>query len=173
MESDAMRLGIKSIDINSPLSVQALVDCDTIDAGCSGGWYEYAYRWIARSGGIGFEVDYPFTAEDSGLASICSYNKADSILSVAFNSYTQSYALGFASELDIANFVLTSGPVHVVIDSTPLQNYISGVISSCDPVNYIVDHAVQIVGLNLAQKYWIVSRTVTPSLRYFSIDKKW
>lgn len=46
------------------LSEQELVDCDTTNEGCSGGYMDYAFEWIINNGGIDTESDYPYTGVD-------------------------------------------------------------------------------------------------------------
>ena len=51
--------------IESDTSEQELVDCDTKkDAGCNGGWYDWAWDFVLEEGGIASEEDYPYTARD-------------------------------------------------------------------------------------------------------------
>ena len=147
MESDALRLGLPLINTNSILSPKELLDCDNIDAGCNGGWFQNTYQWIYTNNGIGYEEDYPYFPEQSQ----CTFIHSNNIM-----SFSPSLFTGFNTELDIANYVLNYGPVAAMIDATCFQYYISGIISSCT-LDYNINHAVQIVGVNLIDNYWIVS----------------
>jgi len=46
------------------LSEQEIVDCDTSDDGCNGGYMTTAYDSITKLGGLETENDYPYEAED-------------------------------------------------------------------------------------------------------------
>ncbi|XP_057965954.1 cysteine protease XCP1 [Malania oleifera] len=47
------------------LSEQELIDCDTtFNSGCHGGRMDYAFRFIAASGGLHREEDYPYLMEE-------------------------------------------------------------------------------------------------------------
>jgi len=47
------------------LSEQELIDCDTsYNSGCNGGIMDYAFSYIASSGGLHTEDDYPYLMEE-------------------------------------------------------------------------------------------------------------
>ena len=37
-----------------------LVDWDTSDSGCNGGFMEYSFTWLKKNGGIMTDTDYPY-----------------------------------------------------------------------------------------------------------------
>lgn len=53
------------------LSEQELVDCDSTNEGCEGGYMDYAFEWVINNGGIDTESDYPYTGTDGA----CNANK--------------------------------------------------------------------------------------------------
>ena len=51
--------------------------------------------------------------------------------------------------------VLEGGTLSVLIDSSNMASYKTGIFSSCSSPPRL-DHAVQIVGVNVADRYWII-----------------
>lgn len=56
------------------LSEEELVDCDTTNDGCDGGYMDYAFEWVINNGGIDSEKDYPYTSSD-GVSGTCNTTK--------------------------------------------------------------------------------------------------
>ncbi|KAF6779606.1 hypothetical protein AHF37_00526 [Paragonimus kellicotti] len=46
------------------LSKQQLVDCDTVDHGCNGGWPPYTYGEVKRLGGLEAQRDYSYVGRE-------------------------------------------------------------------------------------------------------------
>lgn len=46
------------------LSEQELIDCDTTNDGCDGGYMDYAFEWVVSNGGIDSEANYSYTGTD-------------------------------------------------------------------------------------------------------------
>lgn len=56
------------------LSEQELMDCDTTNYGCEGGYMDYAFEWVISNGGIDTEADYPYKFVDlaCNITKVCS-----------------------------------------------------------------------------------------------------
>lgn len=51
------------------LSEQELVDCNTVNNGCDGGYMEEAFKFIKKNGGLTTEENYPYTGRDGSCDS--------------------------------------------------------------------------------------------------------
>lgn len=150
---EAMR-NIKQGAIGNYLSVQQLVDCDSLDKGCKGGWAPNALSYIRRNGLVS-ENTYPYQERDS-------YCQSDIIPGNIDTKIEQSYERCDEEECNEGEFafnLLKDGPVSVVIDAynTRFYNYKSGYYDeSCAEPN----HAVILVGFgidgNTGEKYFII-----------------
>jgi C1A family cysteine protease len=156
LESDAIRAGIWRK--NQTLSAQQVVSCDTqsngapsyygsYPQGCNGGWQEAAYDYIKWTGGVVTDSSYPYTSGQSGLTGTC---QAGSLRNkrLTISSYTE-----VSGESAMINYVLGTGPLSVSIAASVWSTYTGGVLSSCDSN---LNHAVQAVGVDTANGYWIV-----------------
>lgn len=61
------------------LSEQELVDCDTTNDGCDGGYMDYAFEWVINNGGISYESDYPYTSTN-GVDGTCNTTKVRNLI---------------------------------------------------------------------------------------------
>lgn len=137
-----------------PFSVQNLIDCDTIDKGCSGGTIVGAFQYISdyQSIHVMKASDYPYT----GTKGRCQYDSSKAVY--ALTGYTQ-----LDSEANIVKYVLQLGPGGVTIDGSQpsFQLYSSGIYNdaACSSTN--VNHALGIVGWGTesAVDYWILKNS--------------
>ncbi|XP_073359529.1 ervatamin-B-like [Aegilops tauschii subsp. strangulata] len=133
------------------LSVQELIDCNTENNGCNGGYYQHAFKYI-RDNGLSRESSYPYMAKRS--ASGC---KRDKTVAAA------TRILGFwciDSTEDALEEAVAKRPVVVRLQGTPdLFNYKGGIIE-CEALpaaSATTWHAVLIVGYGTdpdGVKYW-------------------
>uniref|UniRef100_A0A2N9HXD7 Uncharacterized protein n=1 Tax=Fagus sylvatica TaxID=28930 RepID=A0A2N9HXD7_FAGSY len=136
------------------LSEQELVDCDTTNYGCDGGYMDYAFEWIISNGGIDTEADYPYT----GVDGTCNTTKEEDKV-VSIDGYED------VAESDSALLCATvQQPISVGMDGSAwdFQLYTSGIYDgdcSSDPDD--IDHAVLIVGYGSedGEDYWIVKNS--------------
>jgi len=120
------------------LSEQQILDCDSSDYGCNGGWPYNAYQYVIGAGGIETEADYPYTAQDG----TCNFNSADIECTVASWKYvTQSQ-----DENAMQNFCYSNSPLSVCVDAEIWQTYTGGVITPSSGCGNSIDHCVQITG---------------------------
>ncbi|KAL3639838.1 Cysteine protease xcp2 [Castilleja foliolosa] len=120
------------------LSEQQLIDCDTYNNGCNGGYMDVAFAYIISNGGIRKEEDYPYKAKQGA----CLINKNESEV-VTIDGYQDVAAEQNETELLIA---LARQPISVGIDASrkDFQFYSGGVFDgTCGTT---IDHAVTAVG---------------------------
>ncbi|XP_048447261.1 senescence-specific cysteine protease SAG12-like [Pyrus x bretschneideri] len=97
------------------LSEQQLVDCDTDNNGCQGGWMGNAFAYIQRNGGIVSEENYPYQSSD-GSAGTSDMNKANEAAAQII-SYAEVHP---NSETDLLKAV-SMQPVSVAINTVGIH----------------------------------------------------
>jgi len=130
------------------LAPQQIVDCDTVDQGCNGGWPYDAYEYVIGAGGLELEKNYPYTAQDG----TCKAKKSLEVAKIA--SY--SYATKTKNETQMQLVTYNTAPLSICVDATTWQTYTSGIITkNCGTQ---IDHCVQIVGWGQqgSVNYWEV-----------------
>jgi len=139
------RWAISGQDLVS-LSQQQLVDCDTTDFGCGGGWPFKAIQYVASAPGQMLNSDYPYTASQGQ----CQFDASKAVAKVS--GYENA---GLNDENAMAAYLSSKGPISVCVDASRWSSYVSGIYpaSSCTTS---IDHAVVAVGYNLDQQYWII-----------------
>jgi len=133
----------------APLSVQEIVDCDTTDQGCEGGWPYNAYAFVISEGGLEDDSDYPYTAQDG----TCNFQS--NMVKVTISSW--QYATTNSDETTLQTNLVNWGPLSVCVDASSWQDYTGGIIMGADCTNSI-DHCVQLVVYDMTQStpFWIV-----------------
>ncbi|XP_074308037.1 low-temperature-induced cysteine proteinase-like [Silene latifolia] len=136
------------------LSEQELVDCDSSNQGCNGGYMDYAFEWVINNGGIDTETAYPYT----GIGAMCNSNKERKRV-VSIDGYED------VEEADSALLCATvNQPLSVAIHASSLdfQLYTRGIYEGdCSSNPDDIDHAVLIVGYGSEgdKDYWIVKNS--------------
>jgi C1A family cysteine protease len=133
----------------TPLSPQEIVDCDTTDNGCSGGWPSNAYQFVISEGGLETAANYPYTAQDG----TCNFQSNE----VAVTISSWQYATQNSDESTLQTNLVGWGALSVCVDASSWQDYTGGVLMAADCTNNI-DHCVQLVGYDMTQStpFWIV-----------------
>jgi len=148
------------------LSEQQLVDCDhecdpseprSCDAGCNGGLMTTAFSYLAKSGGLETEKDYPYT----GTNGACKFDKSKIAAQV------KNFSTVAIDEDQIAANLVKHGPLAIGINAVFMQTYIGGV--SCPYIcGRHLDHGVLLVGYGSAgyaplrfkeKPYWIIKNS--------------
>ncbi|KAL8130332.1 hypothetical protein V2J09_019487 [Rumex salicifolius] len=139
------------------LSEQELVDCDSTNYGCDGGYMDYAFEWVINNGGIDSETDYPYTSV-TGYGGTCNTTKeATKVVSIdGYEDVDQSDSALLCAAVN--------QPISVGIDASTMdfQLYTGGIYDgdcSSDPDD--IDHAVLVVGYGSegSEDYWIVKNS--------------
>jgi C1A family cysteine protease len=120
------------------LSEQQILDCDTSDSGCDGGWPYNAFQYVISAGGMDSESSYPYTAEDGS----CQFNPANVECKVA----SWQYVTQDKDENAMQSFLYSNSPMSVCVDAETWQFYTSGVITTSSGCGDSIDHCVQITG---------------------------
>jgi len=144
------------------LAPEQLVDCDKTAWGCDGGIADYAWKDVVRQGGIMAEADYPYTAGKTGHAGTCKFSTGKIVAPVSKYTWVGTpcqYVGDTCDDQDdslVVDALTNQGPLAICVNAD-WQDYSSGVFSrSCPHEAADMNHAVQLVGYNNDQKYWIV-----------------
>lgn len=142
IESDYMRIFGETL----VLSPEQIVECDNAAFGCGGGWTESAYGYVKKAGGIETEEDYPYTSQ-TGKTGRCQADARKEVASLS--SFTT-----INGETNMANYVLSTGPLSVCVDANNWNSYTGGILTRCGQQ---IDHCVQAVGVDTSKNgYWKV-----------------
>jgi len=154
-----------SIQTKKPLLTLApeqLVDCDKSDWGCDGGISEYAWKYVVKTGGMMAEVDYPYTAGKTGKAGACRFSASKVVATIRNFTWVGTPCQYVGDSCDhqdeslVADALVNIGPLGICVNAD-WQDYHSGVFSGrCPHDAGHMNHAVQLVGVNTDQNYWIV-----------------
>lgn len=143
IESDAIRAG--KLARTTPLSPEQITQCTTGSYGCNGGWTEKAYNYVKSVKGVVPDSAYPYTSYQ-GTTGTCKVDTSKAV--VGITGYTT-----VSGETNMANYVLSTGPLSVCLDASSWNSYTGGVMSTCGKS---VDHCVQAVGVDTTQGFWKV-----------------
>lgn len=117
------------------LSEQELVDCDTSDNGCNGGWPSRGTTWVKNNGGEMLEQDYTYTARQG----TCKFDKSKAAMKVSEVKQFSANADAMMSAIE------TYGPVSVAVNANKFNSYSSGIMDGSGCTSS-VNHGVTVVG---------------------------
>ncbi|XP_031130221.1 ervatamin-B-like [Ipomoea triloba] len=135
-----------------PLSEQQLVDCDTTNKGCDGGWPTKAFQYVQEANGLMSESDYPYKGYQQATCATTGGYAAATI--TGFEQVEQGE--------DALLQAVSNQPVSIIIslDGYELQHYGSGVFANdCGSGSL---HAITVVGYDATMegdKYWLVKNS--------------
>jgi lipocalin/C1A family cysteine protease len=149
LESDAMRvLGVEYI-----LSPEQTTQCTRGAFGCGGGWTETAYAYIKGVPGLVRDSDYPYTSY-MGRTGSCDVDLTKAVMGLT-GFTTIGGVTAKEVETNMANYMLSTGPLSVCLDASSWNSYVGGIMTVC---GQSVDHCVQAVGVDTSATngYWKV-----------------
>jgi len=133
------------------LSPQQMVDCDTKDSGCNGGWMTSAFDYM-KTVKLSFEATYKYT----GVKQSCKYSSITAFSPAKVTGYS------YANTSDTAYTSLLNGPIAVAVDANAkFSAYASGVFDG--PCANSVNHAVTLVGYSPTDSSWLIRNSWGPS----------
>ncbi|KAG9272350.1 cathepsin O isoform X1 [Astyanax mexicanus] len=133
------------------LSVQQVIDCSYINAGCKGGSTVSTLKWLKQSKmKLVREKRYPYKAE----------TKMCQIFPQSFGSASVKdyYAFDFSSQEELMmQWLVYAGPLVVIVDAVSWQDYLGGVIQHHCSSRH-ANHAVVIIGYDITGEvpFWII-----------------
>jgi len=144
------------------LAPEQIVDCDTVDQGCNGGDTPTAFQYVQQAGGLDTEASYPYTAGDSGSGGTCAFNQANVKAQIdgfawVINECTTG-ACNSQSMSQVQSGLPLIGPFSICVFAEPWQDYSGGIFNdaTCSWDAASLDHCVQMIGYDNANKYWII-----------------
>jgi len=143
----------KNIKVNDmpPLAPQQIVDCDSNDEGCNGGFPDGAYDYVKSAGGLEKESDYPYRAVDES----CHFKQADVYAKISGHKYATTEG----DEKTLQQNLVSTSPLSICVDAANWQDYSGGVMTGWDCCWFcMLDHCVQLVGYDStgSSPYYIV-----------------
>ncbi|CAL1545609.1 unnamed protein product [Lymnaea stagnalis] len=137
-------------------SEQQILDCCHDDGcgGCNGGYMDYVYRYINKTGGLELESEYPYRAEED----TCHFDRSSVRVKV-----TNCLDIKTGNEYHLKDALGNVGPVSVAIDAShpSFKSYAGGIYDEKDCSSSELDHGVLAVGYGAQNKadYWIIKNS--------------
>ena len=110
---------------------------------CNGGNYLTAFDSVAAAGGVTYDKAYPYDIN----ARKCDTSKNDYPVTVTAYHKVEG-------KQNMINHVLNGGTLVVAVDASGFGSFKGGIFSNCPAPT--ANHAMQIVGVNVEEGYWII-----------------
>ena len=136
---------LKNTGVTVDLSEQYLLDCNTLDYSCSGGWF---YHALSMSPGAMLESCKPYLAYQTTCTDNCAHPY--SMTNWAYVGASNSVPSTDAIKTAIYNYGSVAAAVYV---SSYFQSYTSGVFTKASKVRS-VNHAILLVGWDDSLGAW-------------------
>lgn len=69
------------------LSEQQLINCDSTNYGCNGGYMDYAFEWVMHNGGLDSEANCPYTAfNDTCIVNKVKFRSSEFLVFLCFET---------------------------------------------------------------------------------------
>jgi len=127
------------------LSEQQIVDCDSSDDGCSGGYMKNCWEYVVSAGGLETEYTYPYEAEQG----TCQF-ESSSIQCAVSNWEWVTYD---SDEDEMLSFLYENSPMSICADASTWSTYDGGVVTSNSGCGDSIDHCIQITGYQSMSGY--------------------
>jgi cathepsin B len=143
---------------NVVLSPEQLVSCDTGNYGCSGGYLNVAWAYIAKNGLVA-DSCFPYTA-GSGTAPACRKTCVDGSTWTAYKSLAAKTFTAAAAKTEIS----TNGPIETAFSVyRDFMSYSGGIYQYDGKSSYLGGHAIKVVGWGVdaasGLNYWIAANS--------------
>lgn len=146
------------------LSQEYMIDCDSHNEGCNGGYLNMAWKFLQNTGVPTAEC-YPFTAGEKGIGNKCS-NVCTDGTSITKTYKTTGPGKRVAGISGVMSELVTGGPLEASFDVAEDFLYYSSGIYTHRWGYWIGHHAVILVGYGTTDSgvdYWIVRNSWGPS----------
>lgn len=148
--------------VNVVLSPEDLVDCDTRNYGCNGGYLDVSWDYIVNSGIVSDDcLPYTSGGGTSGQCPTNDFNNHRCPSGATFRKFHASSYTQFTNNCDVKKSLMNEGPVETAfLVFTDFFSYSGGVyVSSCESMAGA--HAVKIVGWGVenGDEYWIIANS--------------
>jgi len=105
----------------------------------SDSWPDNTYLYVESSGGLVTDASYSYQSYNGATGECPTQLPAAPVTAI-------SGAFSVDTEEAMMEYVLSTGPLQILIDATVLFTYVGGIITNCTSD---LNHAVQIVGVTI------------------------
>jgi cathepsin F len=133
------------------LAPQQIVDCDSVDQGCGGGWPYHAYEYVINTGGMMPQSDYKYTGQNGE----CKFDASEVVAHINSWMYVSTDPSGENSTM--LPYLAYNSPLSICVDASSWSLYNGGILHTCTDQ---IDHCVQLTGFQMMDNKQGVSTPV-------------